>query len=154
MPRHRDIFYSNFGEHCDNVSTNQLMTWNNMSSPMTMSSVQHARRTNTQGTHGARRWMTMLRTVPEDGTLESTSGDAVASESSQVHMTPTKTQEATNDACRGVATPVHRKLTWNRCNVIEVARDRAGEVKLSLVAGETGRVGRGHVLPSSDDRMA
>ena len=82
MPRHRDIFYSNFGEHCDNVSTNQLMTWNNASSPMTLSSVQHARRTNTQGMCGTRRWMTMLRTVPEDRTLESASGDAVALESS------------------------------------------------------------------------
>ena len=86
--------------------------------------------------------------------MESTSGDAVASESSQVHMTPTKAVETTNDACQGAATPVHCKLTWNRCKVIEVARDRAGEVKLSLVAGETGRVGRGHVLPSSDDRTA
>ena len=69
-------------------------------------------------------------------------------------MTPTKTHEATRDACRGAATPVHRKLTWNRCKMIEVARDRAGEVKLSLVAGETGRVGRGRVLLSSDDRTA
>ena len=81
MPRHGDIFYSNFEEHCDDMSTNQLIAWNGMSSPMIMSSVQHARRTNTQGTHSIRRWMTMLQTMPEDRTLESTGGDAEASES-------------------------------------------------------------------------
>ena len=79
MPRHRDMFYASFEEHCDNMSTNQLITWNNTSSQMITSSVQHARRTNTQGTHGTREWMTMLRTTPEDRTLESTGGDAEAS---------------------------------------------------------------------------
>ena len=69
-------------------------------------------------------------------------------------MTPTKMMEAQCDACRGAVTPVHRKLTWNRYKEIELARDRPGEVKLSLVAGETERVGRGHALPSSDDGMA
>ena len=133
MPRHRDIFHSNFGEHCDNMSKNQLTTWNNMSAPMTMSSVQCAKRTNAQGTHGIRRWMTRLRTTPEDRTLESTSGDAVASESSQVCMTPTKTHEATRDACRGAATPVHRKLTWNRHKLIRHGswRSRGGDIKFS-----------------------
>ena len=90
MPRHRDIFCSSFEEHCDDMMTNQLITWNNTSSPMIVSSVQHARRTNAEGTHGIQRWMTMLRTMPEERTLESTGGDAEASESSQVCMTPTK----------------------------------------------------------------
>ena len=93
MPRNRDIFHSSFEEHCDDMSTNQLITWNNTSSPMIMSSVQHARRTNTQGTHGIQRWTTTLRTTPEDGTMESTGGDAEASESLQVHMTPTRMAE-------------------------------------------------------------
>ena len=77
------FFYSNFGEHCDDMSTNQLMTWNNTSTPMTMSSAQCAKRTNTQGAHGIRRWMTRLRTVPEDRTLDSTSGEAVESDTHQ-----------------------------------------------------------------------
>ena len=83
MPKHRDIFYSNFGEHCDNMSTNQSMTWNNTSTPMIMSSVQCAKRTNAQGTHSIRRWMTRLRTMPEDRTLESDGGDAVVMDAHQ-----------------------------------------------------------------------
>ena len=74
--------------------------------------------------------------------------------SDKFSSTETKMIDVKNDVHRGAVTPVHRELTWNRCKVIEVARDRAGEVKLSLVAGETGRVGRGRVLPSSDDGIA
>ena len=43
MPRHRDTFCLSTEEHCSNVTTNQLVTWNNMSTPMITSSVQHAR---------------------------------------------------------------------------------------------------------------
>ena len=105
------MFYTSFEEHCDNMSTNQSIAWNGMSSQMIASSVQHARRTNTQGTHGIRRWMTMLRTTPEDGPLESTGGDAEALGSLQVDMTPTEHDEVQTDVCRGAVTPVHRELT-------------------------------------------
>ena len=90
----------------------------------------------------------------EDRPLDSAGGDAEASGSSQVCMTPTKHDRVQIDVCRGAVTPVHRKLTWNRCKVIVKARDYTAEVKLSLVTGETVPVGRGRVLLLSDDRTA
>jgi len=95
MPRHRDAFCLSLEEHCDDVTTNQLMTWNNTSSPMIVSSAAHARSTNTQGTCSVRRWMTTLRTMPEDGTMDGTGRDADASWSSQVDVTPTMLLEQT-----------------------------------------------------------
>ena len=90
VPRHRDMPHSSTEEHCNNMTTNQLMTWNNMSSPMMLSSAAHARRTNTQGTHSVRRWMMTLRTTPEESAMDDeTGGDADASESLQVDVTPT-----------------------------------------------------------------
>ena len=59
MPAHCNVCYEMAEEHCENMMTSQMKTWNNMSGAMLTSSAKQAEANGTQGTRPTNHWFPM-----------------------------------------------------------------------------------------------
>ena len=61
MPAHRDACCNAVEEHCKNMTTNQMKTWNNVSGPMLVSSAKHAEANGVQGMRPTNHWFPRIQ---------------------------------------------------------------------------------------------
>ena len=63
MPAHCNVHCEMAEEHCENMMTSQMKTWNDASGPMLTSSAKRAEANKTQGTRPMVHWFSM---TPDD----------------------------------------------------------------------------------------
>ena len=98
MPAHQDVCCKMVEEHCKNMMTSQMKTWNNMSGPMLTSSAKCAEANGMQGTRPTNHWFPMTPdTTPEHAQM--THIRSIMTLLSQVDERPVQTEMGTR-RCR------------------------------------------------------